>query len=120
MSTRTQIAGLVSLMINAMIFGFGVIAILTIPSLNAHAAILIPELVVGADLTYKGGFAVPSVTFELAKNVKWKVEYDYFWSNNWRNGQKCQFPNAASCDNAGLFGYFHNRDQIYTSLTYLF
>lgn len=48
MSTRTQIAGLVSLMINAMIFGFGVIAILTIPSLNAHAAILIPALGVGA------------------------------------------------------------------------
>jgi hypothetical protein len=76
--------------------------------------------VVGADLTYKGGFLVPSVTFELAKNLKWKVEYDYFWSDNWRNGQKCQFPNAASCDNAGLFGYFHNRDQFYTSLTYLF
>ncbi len=88
--------------------------------LSYNSGRVIPELVVGADLTYKGGFAVPSVTFELAKNVKWKVEYDYFWSNNWRNGQKCQFPNAASCDNAGLFGYFHNRDQIYTSLTYLF
>lgn len=48
MSTRTQIASLLALMVNAMIFGFGVIAILTVPSLNAHAAILIPALVVMA------------------------------------------------------------------------
>jgi len=79
-----------------------------------------PEFVIGADLTYKGGFYVPSVTVELSKNLKWKTEYDGFWSSNWRDGTQCGFPNAASCDNAGLFGYFHNRDQLYTSLTYQF
>jgi len=35
----------VSLMVNAVIFGAGVIAILAIPALSAHAAILIPVLV---------------------------------------------------------------------------
>lgn len=79
-----------------------------------------PELVLGRDLSYGGGFAVPSVTFELGTNWRWKLEYDRFWSPHWRDGANCGFPNAASCDTAGLFGYFHNRDQIYTSLTYQF
>lgn len=79
-----------------------------------------PELVLGHDLTYGGGFAVPSVTMELSKNLRWKVEYDAFWSDEWRDASKCAPPNASSCDKAGLFGYFHKRDQLYTSLTYLF
>ena len=87
-----------------------------------------PGLVVGADLTYKGGFAVPSVVFELSKNVKWKVEYDYFWDGgHWRDtspGGNCPAhpPNGggSNCDSSGLFGYFHNRDQLYTSLNYQF
>lgn len=86
-----------------------------------------PELVVGTDLTYRGGFYVPSVTIELSKNVRWKIEYDGFWDNGrWRNEKKC-IPapivvggNNATCDNQGLFGSFHNRDQFYTSLTYMF
>ena len=79
-----------------------------------------PELVVGTDLSYGGGFAVPSVTVELAKNWRWKVEYDKFWNDSWRDSNKCQAPNANNCDSASLFGYFHKRDQLYTSLTYLF
>ncbi|MCV2219531.1 DUF1302 family protein [Thauera sp. Sel9] len=79
-----------------------------------------PELVVGADLSNKGGFAVPSVTFELAKNWRWKVEYDKFWDDEWRDGSKCAPPNANNCDSTTMFGYFHKRDQLYTSLTYLF
>ena len=79
-----------------------------------------PELVLGSDLSYGGGFAVPSVTMEVAKNWRWKVEYDKFWDDDWRNGKKCNFPNAASCDDASIFGYYHKRDQLYTSLTYLF
>jgi len=78
-----------------------------------------PELVVGSDLTYGGGFAVPSVTMEVAKNWRWKVEYDKFWNDSWRDSNKCQ-SGANTCDNASLFGYFHKRDQLYTSLTYLF
>lgn len=79
-----------------------------------------PELVVGSDLSYGGGFAVPSVTMELSKNLRWKIEYDKFWDDDWRDARKCGFPNAASCDRTSLFGYFHKRDQLYTSLTYLF
>lgn len=79
-----------------------------------------PELVVGADLSNGGGFAVPSVTFELAKNWRWKVEYDTFWDDEWRDGNKCAPPNAGNCDSTTMFGYFHKRDQLYTSLTYLF
>lgn len=79
-----------------------------------------PELVLGADLSNNGGFAVPSVTVELSSKWRWKVEYDAFWDDSHRDGTKCSFPNAASCDNTTLFGYFHNRDQVYTSLTYLF
>lgn len=79
-----------------------------------------PELVVGTDLSYGGGFAVPSVSFELARNWRWKIEYDKFWNDDWRDGRKCQFPDAARCDKASLFGYFHKRDQLYTSLTYMF
>ena len=85
-----------------------------------------PGIVVGSDLTYKGGFFVPSVAVEITKNLKWKVEYDHFWDGGrWRNtgpGSACAAPgaNQSNCDNAGLFGYFHNRDQLYTSLTYQF
>ena len=83
-----------------------------------------PELVIGTDLTYKGGFFAPSVTIELSKNLKWKTEYDGFWDGGrWRNGAAGACggaPNQSNCDNAGLFGYFHNRDQLYTSLTYQF
>ena len=59
MSTRTYISALVSLMVNAVIFGFGVIAILSIPALNAQAAILIPVLVV--------------VAFVVAPLVSWVI-----------------------------------------------
>ena len=81
-----------------------------------------PNLVVGADLTYGGGFAVPSVTVELAKNWRWKVEYDKFWNDDVRKSENCDGMQgqAASCDSMSMFGYFHKRDQLYTSLTYLF
>ncbi|WP_300443518.1 DUF1302 family protein [Zoogloea sp.] len=79
-----------------------------------------PNLVVGTDLTYGGGFLAPSVTMELNKQWRWKVEYDKFWDDNHRDLNKCPAGNVAVCDSASLFGYFHRRDQLYTSLTYLF
>lgn len=45
MSTRAYIAGLIGLMVNGLIFGFGVIAILSVPALSSNAAVLIPALV---------------------------------------------------------------------------
>ncbi|MNZ47026.1 hypothetical protein D3C78_647280 [compost metagenome] len=79
-----------------------------------------PNLVLGADLSNGGGFAVPSVTFELSSKWRWKVEYDAFWNDESRDPDKCPPGNGATCDGTTLFGYFHNRDQVYTSLTYLF
>ena len=89
-------------------------------SLSYYNGRIKPEFVVGNDITYGGGFYVPSVSVELSKSLRWKTEYDGFWSSKWRDGSQCGFPNAASCDSSGLFGVFHNRDQLYTSLTYLF
>lgn len=48
MSTRAWIAGLIALMINAVFFGAGVIAVLSIPALADNAAILIPAVIVAA------------------------------------------------------------------------
>lgn len=45
MSTRTYIAALISMMINAIVFGVGAIAVLSIPALNVHAAYLLPVVV---------------------------------------------------------------------------
>jgi hypothetical protein len=75
-----------------------------------------PQLVLGSDVTNGGGFYVPSVTFQLSKNLRWKIEYDGFWDSGYR-------PTGAvgvNQDKATMFGYFHNRDQVYTSLTYQF
>lgn len=74
-----------------------------------------PNLVVGSDLSNGGGFAVPSVTFELSSKLKWKVEYDFFWDDG-----HYENTDTPLTDNTTLFGYLHNRDQLYTSLTYLF
>lgn len=92
----------------------------TIFDLSYGSGRIHPNLVLGADLSNGGGFAVPSVTFELTSKWRWKVEYDAFWDDASRNSDKCSAPNAASCDSTTMFGYFHNRDQLYTSLTYLF
>ena len=78
MSTRAQIASLVALMVNAMLFGFGVIAILTVPALNAHAALLIPALVAVSVL------AAPAIGWFIAPRLRAR-----YWT---RRGMK---PHAA-------------------------
>lgn len=76
-----------------------------------------PQLVLGSDITNGGGFYVPSVTFQWIKNLDWKIEYDGFWDSRYAKLVNGAVP---SSDRTTLFGYFHNRDQIYTSLTYHF
>ncbi len=46
MSTRAYIAALISMMVNAVVFGAGTIAVLSIPALSAYAAYLLPIVVV--------------------------------------------------------------------------
>lgn len=44
--TRLRIAALVSLMVNAVVFGIGLLTVLLIPTLSSHAFTLIPTVVV--------------------------------------------------------------------------
>lgn len=48
MSVRFQIAVMVGLMINAIIFGIGAVTVLSVPALSAHAAYLLPAVVICA------------------------------------------------------------------------
>ncbi|WP_395402677.1 DUF1302 family protein [Pseudoduganella sp. UC29_106] len=88
----------------------------TIFDLSYDNGRLHPQLVLGSDVTNGGGFYVPSVTFQLSKNLRWKIEYDGFWDS----GHRPAGAVGVNQDNATMFGYFHKRDQVYTSLTYQF
>lgn len=48
MSVRLQIAIMVGLMVNAIIFGIGAVTVLSVPWLSIHAAYLLPAVVVCA------------------------------------------------------------------------
>jgi hypothetical protein len=74
-----------------------------------------PVFVAGTDLTYGGGFAVPSVSFQYGKNWRLKLEYDYFWNRGTRTAANNNVERDAS-----LFGYFANNNQAYAKLTYQF
>lgn len=64
MSTRAYIAAMLFLMINAVVFGAGAVAVLSIPSLNDHAAVLLPVVVVAS-------FAIsPFVAWFLAPTLR--------------------------------------------------
>jgi hypothetical protein len=45
MPTRLQIAALLAMMINAVIFGVGAVAVLSVPALSADAAFYLPVVV---------------------------------------------------------------------------
>ncbi|MCX7178115.1 MAG: LysR family transcriptional regulator [Proteobacteria bacterium] len=74
-----------------------------------------PELVAGHDLSYGGGFIVPSVAFQYGKDWRLKIEYDYFYNDAERNPR-----NAATERDTALFGYFAHNNQLYAKLTYQF
>ncbi len=48
MSTRFQLASVIFMMMAAVLFGLGIIPVLTLPSLAAHAPLLIPVAVVAS------------------------------------------------------------------------
>ncbi|PWW03552.1 hypothetical protein DFR52_101233 [Hoeflea marina] len=45
MNTRTMIAGIISLPVNAVLFGTGAVAVLATPQLEEHAAYLLPAVI---------------------------------------------------------------------------
>lgn len=74
-----------------------------------------PTLVLGSDLSYGGGFAVPSVTFQYGRNWRLKLEYDHFWHRKDRTAANNNIERKA-----GLFGYFAGNNQFYAKVTYQF
>ncbi|MEW5420731.1 hypothetical protein [Amorphus sp. 3PC139-8] len=71
MQTRVQIAALVSMMANAVVFGFGAIAVLSVPALAVHASVLLPLIIAVS-------FAVtPVIGWVLAPRLR---------ARNWLNG----------------------------------
>lgn len=64
MSPRLFIACLVSLMVNAVIFGIGAITVLSVPALNEHAKYLLPVVVVAS-------FAItPFISWQIAPRLR--------------------------------------------------
>lgn len=48
MKTRTMIAGIITLPINAVLFGAGAVAVLATPQLSEHAVYLLPAVIVAS------------------------------------------------------------------------
>jgi hypothetical protein len=48
MLTRVAIAALIYSMVNAVLFGAGLITVMTVPALSAHATTLVPTVVVAS------------------------------------------------------------------------
>lgn len=57
--TRAYIAVAVALMVNAVLFGFGAVAVLSVPALNEQAKIWLPVVIVAS--------------FVLAPPIAWKI-----------------------------------------------
>lgn len=76
---------------------------------------LTPELVTGFDLSYGGGFAVPSVTYSLGDHWRFKAEADLFFDDGSQSG----FGDMAASDSS-TFGWFKGNDQLAMSVTYQF
>lgn len=76
---------------------------------------LIPELVTGFDVTYGGGFAVPSITYAPGMHWRVKLEADIFWAD----GNMENSGDITASDSA-LFGWYEGNDQLALTVTYQF
>lgn len=70
-----------------------------------------PTIAAGWDVTYGGGFFIPSVEFVMGDKWRFKVEADLFF-NRGRDKQPGQVENRT-----GLMGYFANNNQLALRLT---
>lgn len=73
-----------------------------------------PTLALGGDLTYGGGFVIPSVEFAYGDNWRVRVEADLFFHD------ESQDRTLRDFNNTNLFGYFDGNDQLAVRLTYQF
>jgi hypothetical protein len=83
----------------------------TILAMNYNNDRINPAIAAGWDVTYGGGFIIPSVEFVMGDNWRLKAEADLFY-NRGRNKQPGQVES-----NTGLMGYFANNNQLVFRLT---
>lgn len=76
---------------------------------------LTPELVTGFDLSYGGGFVVPSISYAYGNNWRFKAEADLFWADGHMKND-----GDVSASNASLFGWYEGNDQLALTMTYQF
>lgn len=72
-----------------------------------------PTLALGRDLSYGGGFIIPSIEFVFGDHWRLRAEADIFFD---KGSNKTGEPS----NNTHLFGYFANNDQLAIRLTYQF
>lgn len=86
----------------------------TILNLNYNNDKILPGLVVGWDVSYGGGFVVPSVEFPIGDALRVKIEGDFFLSEG-----SAKLPSEIE-SGTGLFGYFDHNNQLLLRATYQF
>ncbi|MFA5899507.1 MAG: hypothetical protein WC829_10385 [Hyphomicrobium sp.] len=64
MSTRTAIAALIWMMVNAVLFGAGAVAVLSIPQLNANAMLWLPVVIAASFLLS------PLIAWQIAPTLR--------------------------------------------------
>lgn len=79
-------------------------------AMNYNNDLINPTLVAGWDLSYGGGFLVPSIQFQIGDAWRIKLEADLFFGAG-------DGPNQAG---AQLFDYFDDQDQFLIRTTYQF
>ena len=73
-----------------------------------------PTLAIGSDLTYGGGFVVPSVEFAYGNHWRIKAEADIFFN------RRSQRRALTGFNDVNLFGYFAGNNQLAIRATYQF
>lgn len=83
-------------------------------AMNYRSDRINPTLAVGTDLSYGGGFVIPSVEFAYGNHWRIKAEADVFFN---RTSQKRALTGF---NDTNLFGYFAGNDQLSVRVTYQF
>lgn len=73
-----------------------------------------PSLAIGSDLTYGGGFVIPSIELAYGNHIRVRLEADIFFHD------KDQDRPLAGFNDTNLFGYYSGNDQFLARLTYQF
>lgn len=73
-----------------------------------------PGLAIGSDLTYGGGFVIPSAELAYGDHIRVRLEADIFFHD------KDQDRPLEGFNDTNLFGYYSGNDQFLARLTYQF